>query len=343
MQYYILNFNHGTCACLLITAMSNNALKTPASSPANVPSKVASQNGAASSPSSQETKSHLSSPSAKAKSCHPSSSPAHLSSPTKSSSSSSSATPELNLSPPTTARVITPEPSSPDSEDDQLIADKEKIPDDVPIEIDTDDDFYASEIDFRPTQELINSTKAPSSSQPLAQPSTSEKSKKRVSTLSPVPDSKSIVNDTPKPKRRPIRKRKMESEPSPAAAFSSTPRDHSSSAPPAKRPKATPSQESKPSFSLNGRTLHAEHWNPDGSIIVQVEKTLFKLFGSTMKKLSPVFVSMIADAETSGDVIEQMAGCNVYYLDTVDVVDFERLLTATLRAMYVIHMRCDLH
>lgn len=66
--------------------------------------------------------------------------------------------------------------------------------------------------------------------------------------------------------------------------------------------------------------------------MVQVQKTLFRLTGSRLKVMSPYFADLLTHDD---EVRESMAGCAVYVLKNVTVLDFARLLDAFDNAMYV--------
>ncbi|TFK85399.1 hypothetical protein K466DRAFT_494802 [Polyporus arcularius HHB13444] len=89
------------------------------------------------------------------------------------------------------------------------------------------------------------------------------------------------------------------------------------------------------------RKRSANFWHLDGSVVVQVQNTLFRLHRSRLMQQSDYFsalfsgnnercvsVSLAARASISGEEADVVDSCPVYVARGVSVLDFERLLTA---------------
>ncbi|KAL7284891.1 hypothetical protein ACG7TL_002205 [Trametes sanguinea] len=115
--------------------------------------------------------------------------------------------------------------------------------------------------------------------------------------------------------------------------------------PPATQPPpATPISTSKPSPQSstkkkgphrNGTTLRkrsANFWHLDGSVVIQVQNTLFRLHRSRLAQQSEFFAGLFrnSDGRDSPALVEEdtVDNCPVYVISGVSVLDFERLLTA---------------
>ena len=77
-------------------------------------------------------------------------------------------------------------------------------------------------------------------------------------------------------------------------------------------------------------TRHHEYWLLDGSVVVCVQKTCFKLHRSTLINKSKYFKSIISDPPLGTDGLR----CDI---DDVSVLDFERLLKAIDAGVYVLY------
>ncbi|OSC96915.1 hypothetical protein PYCCODRAFT_1212386 [Trametes coccinea BRFM310] len=115
--------------------------------------------------------------------------------------------------------------------------------------------------------------------------------------------------------------------------------------PPATQPPpATPISTSKPAPQSstkkkgphrNGTTLRkrsANFWHLDGSVVIQVQNTLFRLHRSRLAQQSEFFAGLFrnSDGRDSPALVEEdtVDNCPVYVISGVSVLDFERLLTA---------------
>ena len=139
-------------------------------------------------------------------------------------------------------------------------------------------------------------------------------------------------------------------------------------------PKATPATtrgKDKGKQKVAIRKRSANFWHLDGSVVVQIQNTLFRLHRSRLAQQSEFFADLFAadgrcvlwimddggpNVERSyggrskemfdPDIIEErdiIDSCPVYQVKAVSVLDFERLLTALDAGMYVIFIPLRLY
>lgn len=78
---------------------------------------------------------------------------------------------------------------------------------------------------------------------------------------------------------------------------------------------------------------HTEFWLHDGSIVLQVQGTLFKVHQTILANHSEVFSDLFSLPQSDGDEGERMDGCHVVHLhDTAE--DFADLLKAIYHPSY---------
>ncbi|KAI0649593.1 hypothetical protein C8Q79DRAFT_939463 [Trametes meyenii] len=77
------------------------------------------------------------------------------------------------------------------------------------------------------------------------------------------------------------------------------------------------------------RKRNENFWHLDGSVVVQVQNTLFRLHRSRLTQHSEYFATLFRKSDRSNDGPSDMVdSCPVYVVKGVSVLDFERLLTA---------------
>jgi len=90
---------------------------------------------------------------------------------------------------------------------------------------------------------------------------------------------------------------------------------------------------------------HKTYWLLDGSVVLRIKDTMFKLHRSRLAQQSQYFATLFAERNDRGVLIlddgeeeivelDELDGCPVYRLERVSVKDFTRLLDALDNAMY---------
>jgi hypothetical protein len=212
--------------------------------------------------------------------------------------------------------------------------------------VDDIDSLYASDTDFKATEALLASTKPPPSQPNPSHPLSSQLRRRHdviTSTLDEKkPASKNSGNDQISTRRPP--KRKLESDRPSTSSSATLPGNdqHSSersktSATPSKRSKTAEAPHSTPSnvLALGNQMKHPEFWALDGSVVLQVKKVLFRTSRSMLARKSPYFAGLF---KSHRDVEESIAGCPVFEVTEVEVVDFERLMGAMENGMLVTYV-----
>ncbi|KAL1751120.1 hypothetical protein FB107DRAFT_294122 [Schizophyllum commune] len=77
---------------------------------------------------------------------------------------------------------------------------------------------------------------------------------------------------------------------------------------------------------ISTATRHQEHWNRDGSIILHVEDTLFRIHQTTLERLSEVFKDLFSVPQPPGE--ERVDECPVVRLEGDQSADWIHLLDA---------------
>lgn len=95
---------------------------------------------------------------------------------------------------------------------------------------------------------------------------------------------------------------------------------------PAKRPRLEPSP-SPSSAATASCTRHPQFWHADGSVILQVSQTLFRLHASQLKKQSTFFADLLKE-DGNSQPAAAVDGCPLHRIANVSVQDMERLLGA---------------
>ncbi|KAI0918601.1 hypothetical protein AcV5_002548 [Taiwanofungus camphoratus] len=95
---------------------------------------------------------------------------------------------------------------------------------------------------------------------------------------------------------------------------------------PAKRPRLEPSP-SPSSAATASCTRHPQFWHADGSVVLQVSQTLFRLHASQLKKQSTFFADLLKE-DGNSQPAAAVDGCPLYRIANVSVQDMERLLGA---------------
>jgi hypothetical protein len=227
---------------------------------------------------------------------------------------------------------VLPDESSESEDDEEICGGRTKGSDQDDDE--KSESMYASEMDLQSTQQMLLSTK----SLPSSQPNRPEKSKCRDRESTSPPDGVLELDESTSKKSimksRPSIKRKLESEQPSASTKSSatlTNDQHSSeseSIPPPKKRRVS---------SLGDRTIHPRFWYLDGSVVLQLERVLFRYTRSRLVTMSPYFENLFSEND---DVTETFRGLDLYKVENVKVVDFERLLFAFDNAMYAALFYC---
>ena len=99
----------------------------------------------------------------------------------------------------------------------------------------------------------------------------------------------------------------------------------------AKRHKGNPRQ----SGAGGAAEPHPDFWHPDGSVIVEVGKTKFKLHQSTLQRHSAYFADAFREKEGHQSGTRSRPGLPVYRVDKTTAEDFASLLTVIDEPMYV--------
>ncbi|RPD60475.1 hypothetical protein L227DRAFT_547400 [Lentinus tigrinus ALCF2SS1-6] len=113
-----------------------------------------------------------------------------------------------------------------------------------------------------------------------------------------------------------------------------TPQKASSSAAAAMPPPSTTKVNDKPKDKgkqkMVARKRSANFWHLDGSVVVQVQNTLFRLHRSRLMQQSEYFSALFSGdgRDSGGEEPDIVDSCPVYVVKGVSVLDFERLLTA---------------
>lgn len=84
--------------------------------------------------------------------------------------------------------------------------------------------------------------------------------------------------------------------------------------------------EGSQAYSAVGASRHPVHWYLDGSVIIHMEDTLFRLHRSALARKSPFFSQLLEDQLDNADA-PVLNGCPVAQVDG-DASDFAELLTA---------------
>ncbi|KAI1798087.1 hypothetical protein LXA43DRAFT_933938 [Ganoderma leucocontextum] len=175
---------------------------------------------------------------------------------------------------------------------------------------------------------------------------TADEAPPQVSTSQPPPAQPSkrvrLAQDAerPPPATQPLPRPVSPSKPKkpssfPVPAHAATPKPSSSQATPKAAPASTKAKDKgKQKVALRKRS--ANFWHLDGSVVVQVQNTLFRLHRSRLAQQSEFFADLFAADGRSKemfdpDIIEErdiVDSCPVYQVKGVSVLDFERLLTA---------------
>ena len=93
---------------------------------------------------------------------------------------------------------------------------------------------------------------------------------------------------------------------------------------PTKRSRINGPRSSDSAVVLNDRRKHPEFWDLDGTVILQVDDTLFRVMRSTLGKASPWFRRLF---DEEFDHLEIIAGCLVYVIEEdLSHLDFANLL-----------------
>ncbi|KAI9070277.1 hypothetical protein FKP32DRAFT_1586289 [Trametes sanguinea] len=177
-----------------------------------------------------------------------------------------------------------------------------------------------------------------SSTAPTTNPPTTSKSSRRPSKRASVPRKRAMDSDAAGEEMQ-----AFASQPPPRSSKRARP---SLQPPPATQPlPSTPVSSSKPAplsstkkkgAHRTGTTLRkrsANYWHLDGSVVVQVQDTLFRLHRSRLAQQSDFFAALFRNNDGSSDspvLVEEdtVDNCPVYVISGVSVLDFERLLTA---------------
>lgn len=80
-------------------------------------------------------------------------------------------------------------------------------------------------------------------------------------------------------------------------------------------------------------TRHPRFWYHDGSIVLHVENTLFRVHQSVISLHSEVFADMLAVPQPVGE--DQLEGCHIVRLHDDTALDWEKLLVVLYDALYV--------
>ncbi|KAL4246126.1 hypothetical protein ABKN59_008981 [Abortiporus biennis] len=91
------------------------------------------------------------------------------------------------------------------------------------------------------------------------------------------------------------------------------------------------------SICLRKNTRSRKHWMKDGSVIIQVQNRLFRLYRSRLEQQSTFFEEFFHDIGEETDPQEEIDGCPVYKINYVNAVDFENLLTAVESGLAYAH------
>lgn len=79
---------------------------------------------------------------------------------------------------------------------------------------------------------------------------------------------------------------------------------------------------------------HSRFWAMDGSVVIDVHNTLFKLHRSRLTQQSDYFKNLFHDDSARGDQARRIEdGCPIYTVDCMSVTDFVQLLTSMDDAM----------
>lgn len=162
-----------------------------------------------------------------------------------------------------------------------------------PIELDSDPDFEKME-------QMLFSHRGPlSQSQPVRKEST-------------------VQSPTPRSLKR------QRSHPSLSLCSQTATQEPRAGSKPAKRPRVKGSHPSDSGVTLNDRKKHPDFWDLDGTVVLQVDDTLFRVMRSTLSKASPWFQRLFSE---DLDHLEVMAGCPVYLIEEdLSHLDFANLL-----------------
>ena len=97
-----------------------------------------------------------------------------------------------------------------------------------------------------------------------------------------------------------------------------------------------PPERSKRSKLAHHAYKHHQSWsNTSGLVAIQVETTLFKIYGPTFAHHSPFFTQLLQPAPHGDAKRAKIEGLNLYEIESVSARDFELLIRAIDDAMLV--------
>ncbi|KAI5896085.1 uncharacterized protein SCHCODRAFT_02614006 [Schizophyllum commune H4-8] len=92
---------------------------------------------------------------------------------------------------------------------------------------------------------------------------------------------------------------------------------------------------------LSAAKRHGKHWCRDGSVVLHVEDTLFRVHQSTLERLSEAFKDLFTVPPPEGEAL--LDGCPLVRLEGDSSADWETLLDAIYDPIYFVTLEVDIH